>query len=242
MADCMAKVDDIPNHVAIIMDGNGRWAQARGLPRTDGHKHGAKSVKRITKAALELGIRYITLFGFSSENWHRPDTEVKDLMQLLHVYLGGYSDELAKNKVRLKVIGDYSRLPKDTVRMIDDIENETKLNERLFLTIAISYGGRQEIVEVSKQIAAKIAAGELEIREIDETLFASFLYTKGVPDPDLLIRTSGEKRISNFLLWQMAYTEIVFSETLWPDFELHHLNDAIVEYSQRERRYGSVAG
>lgn len=242
MADCMAKVDDIPNHVAIIMDGNGRWAQARGLPRTDGHKHGAKSVKRITKAALDLGISYITLFGFSSENWHRPDTEVKDLMQLLHVYLGGYGDELAKNKVRLKVIGDYSRLPKDTVRMIDDIENETKLNERLFLTIAISYGGRQEIVEVSKQIAAKIAAGELEIEEIDETLFASFLYTKGVPDPDLLIRTSGEKRISNFLLWQMAYTEIVFSETLWPDFELQNLNDAIVEYSQRERRYGSVAG
>jgi len=232
----------IPEHVAIIMDGNGRWARARGLPRTAGHKRGADAVKRTIRAAGDLGIRYLTLFGFSSENWQRPESEVKDLMTLLRYYLVNDIKELAEEGVCLKVIGDRSRLPADTVKMIEDAEKLTATNEKLVLTIALSYGSRQELALAAKRIAVRVRDGVIDPADIDERLFESHLHTKDIPDPDLLIRTSGEQRISNFLLWQLAYTELVFTETRWPDFGAAELDDAIAEFRQRERRYGAVSG
>ncbi|NKB45955.1 MAG: isoprenyl transferase [Alphaproteobacteria bacterium] len=238
-------VDDsgaVPEHIAIIMDGNGRWAQARGLPRTAGHKRGAEAVKRTIRAAGELGIRYLTLFGFSSENWQRPESEIRDLMALLRFYLMNNINELAEEGVRLMVVGDRSRLPQDTVAMIDDAEARTLSNERLVLTIALSYGSRQELVSAARQLAEDVRAGLINPDDITENVFADRLYTRGIPDPDLLIRTSGEQRISNFLLWQVAYTELVFTETRWPDFGFSDLEQAISEFRRRERRYGTVAG
>ncbi|MBT5239560.1 MAG: isoprenyl transferase [Rhodospirillaceae bacterium] len=233
---------DAPEHIAIIMDGNGRWAQARGLPRTAGHKRGAEAVKITIKAACELGIRYLTLFGFSSENWQRPASEIKDLMALLRFYLMNNINELAEEGVRLKVVGDRSRLPQDTVAMINDAESRTQANERLVLTIALSYGSRQELVSAARQLAEDARSGLINPEDITENVFADRLYTRGIPDPDLLIRTSGEQRVSNFLLWQLAYTELVFTETRWPDFGLSDLEHAISEFRRRERRYGTVAG
>ena len=238
-------IDDsgaVPEHVAIIMDGNGRWAQARGLPRTAGHKRGAEAVKRTIRAAGELGIRYLTLFGFSSENWQRPESEIRDLMALLRFYLMNNINELAEEGVRLMVVGDRSRLPQDTVAMIDDAEARTQSNERLVLTIALSYGSRQELVSAARQLAEDARAGLINPDDITENVFADRLYTRGIPDPDLLIRTSGEQRVSNFLLWQLAYTELVFTETRWPDFGFSDLEQAICEFRRRERRYGTVAG
>ena len=232
----------VPVHVAIIMDGNGRWAQARGLPRTAGHKRGAEAVKRVVRAAGEMGIRYLTLFGFSAENWQRPESEVRDLMALLRFYLTNDVRELEEGGVRLKVIGDLSRLPNDTVEMISDAEERTKRNDKLILTIAISYGSRQELVDAARQLAVRVQEGALSPDDIDEQLFADQLYTHEIPDPDLLIRTSGEQRISNFLLWQSAYTELVFTETRWPDFGAAELDDAVAEFRRRERRYGAIAG
>lgn len=232
----------VPEHVAIIMDGNGRWAQARGLPRTAGHKRGADAVKRTIRAASDLGIRYLTLFGFSSENWQRPEPEVRDLMALLRFYLINDIKELADEGVCLKVIGDRTRLPKDTVKMIENAEELTGSNQKLFLTIALSYGSRQELVLAAQRLAQKAQDGTLDPAEIDERLFETHLHTRDIPDPDLLIRTSGEQRISNFLLWQLAYTELVFTETRWPDFGAAELDDAISEFRRRERRYGAVSG
>jgi undecaprenyl diphosphate synthase len=218
------------------MDGNGRWAKARGLPRTAGHKRGAEAVKRVVKCAGDMGISYLTLFGFSSENWSRPEPEVRDLFGLLRFYLEHELAELADNGIRMAVIGDRTRLPKDTVSLIEGAEARTAANIKMQLTIALSYGGRQEIVAAAKAIAAE----GLSPDQITEESFAKHLFTAGTPDPDLLIRTSGEQRISNFLLWQCAYSELVFTDTLWPDFGQAELEAAVATYRSRERRYGAV--
>ncbi len=231
-----------PAHVAIIMDGNGRWATSRGLPRTAGHRRGAEAVRRAVRGAAKLGVSYLTLYGFSSENWKRPAAEVDDLMGLLRLYLRAEIAALHKNGVRVKVIGDRSRLADDIVALIEKAETLTAGNTKLTVTAALSYGGRDEILEATKAIAAAAAAGEIEPRDIDEALFSRHLYTRDLPDPDLLIRTSGEQRISNFLLWQSAYTELVFLDTLWPDFSESDLERAIEIYRRRERRYGAAGG
>ena len=232
----------LPRHIAIIMDGNGRWAQARGLPRIAGHRQGAEAVRRTVRAAGELGIPYLTLFGFSSENWKRPIEEVGDLMGLLRHYLRGEIAELHKNGVRLRVIGDLARLAPDIVTLIVNAEALTRDNPGVNLTIALSYGGRAEIVAAVRAIAAKAANGGLAPEAIDETAISRHLFTDGMPDPDLLIRTSGEQRISNFLLWQCAYSELVFTKTLWPDFGQADLVQAIADFGCRERRYGASVG
>jgi len=232
----------LPRHIAIIMDGNGRWAQARGLPRIAGHRRGAEAVRRTVTAAGELGIPYLTLFGFSSENWKRPLEEVDDLMGLLRHYLRGEIAELHRNGVRLRVIGERGRLAPDIVTLIANAEELTRDNSGVNLTIALSYGGRAEIVAAMRMLAAKAATGELPAESIDEAVISRHLFTADIPDPDLLIRTSGEQRISNFLLWQCAYSELVFTKTLWPDFGAADLGQAIADYGGRERRYGASIG
>jgi len=231
-----------PAHVAIIMDGNGRWAKSRGLPRIAGHRRGAESVRRAITASAELGISYLTLFGFSSENWKRPSDEVNDLMALLRHYLRGEIAELHQQGVRLLVIGDRVRLAPDIVTLIDNAEQLTRNNKGLTLIVALSYGGRDDIVQASRKLAEDVAAGRIQAKDIDETRLSSSLFTAGIPDPELLIRTSGEQRISNFLLWQLAYTELVFIETLWPDFGRADLEQAIAEFGCRDRRYGTSVG
>ncbi len=230
-----------PVHVAIIMDGNGRWAKARGLPRTVGHQRGAEAVRRTVRGAAELGISYLTLFGFSSENWKRPVTEIDDLMGLLRLYLRNEIADLDRNGVRLRVIGDRERLGRDIVKLISEAEAHTSANSRLNLTVALSYGGRAEIARAARLIAGAVKAGELSPEDVDEDLFSRYLLTSGIPDPDLLIRTSGEQRISNFLLWQLAYSELLFLDRLWPDFTKDDLEDAVREFSRRNRRYGASA-
>lgn len=227
-------------HVAIIMDGNGRWAKARGLPRTAGHKKGVDAVRRVITAARELNVRYLTLFGFSSENWRRPADEVGELMRLLRFYLRSEIAELHRNGVRLRIIGDRERLAPDIVQLIEAGEERTAGNEGLTVMVALSYGGRQEIVDAARRLAADAAAGRLDPAAIDEAAFVGRLYAPDVPDPDLVIRTSGEKRVSNFLLWQAAYAEFLFTDTLWPDFEKSDLEAAIDEYNRRERRFGAT--
>ncbi len=229
-----------PTHVAIIMDGNGRWARQRGLPRIAGHRKGAEAVRTTIRAAIEAGVEYLTLYGFSSENWKRPEREVNDLMGLLRFYLRNEVKALHKEGVRLRIIGDRERLEPDIVEMIVDAEETTGANTRLVVSMALSYGGRDEIVAAAKSIASDAASGALDPNGVDEDAVSSRLYTAGVPDPDLLIRTSGEKRISNFLLWQCAYAEFVFIETLWPDFSKQEFENAIREYHGRERRYGAT--
>ena len=232
----------LPRHIAITMDGNGRWAKARGLPRIAGHRSGAEAVRRTLTAAAELGIPYLTLFGFSSENWKRPSAEVQDLMVLLRHYLRGEIAELQRNGVRLKVIGQLARLAPDIVSMIARAQTLTRENTQITLTIALSYGGRAEIVAAVQEIAAEVARGSLAAEDVDEDCLARHLFTADIPDPDLLIRTSGEQRISNFLLWQCAYSELVFTKTLWPDFSRNDLEQAIDDYCGRERRYGASVG
>jgi len=232
----------LPQHVAIIMDGNGRWAKARGLPRIAGHRRGAEAARRAVTAAAELGIPYLTLFGFSSENWKRPTAEIHDLMALLRHYLYGEIAELHRSGVRLKVIGQLARLAPDIVGLIEHAENLTRDNSKITLTIALSYGGRAEIVAAVQAIVAQVACGALAADQVDENCIARHLFTANIPDPDLLIRTSGEQRISNFLLWQCAYSELVFTKTLWPDFSRRDLEQAIDEFCDRERRYGASVG
>ena len=229
----------LPRHIAIIMDGNGRWARSRGLPRIAGHRQGGEAVRRTLKAAGELGIPYLTLFGFSSENWKRPATEIDDLMGLLHHYLSREIAELHKNGIRLRVIGDRRRFAPEIVALIEGAERLTQHNREINLTVALSYGGRAEIVGAVQAIASEAAAGTLSPSAIDEKCVARRLFTADLPDPDLLIRTSGEQRISNFLLWQCAYAEFVFTKTLWPDFAKADLAAAVDEYCGRERRYGA---
>ncbi|MDI1287472.1 MAG: isoprenyl transferase [Reyranella sp.] len=231
-----------PNHVAIIMDGNGRWAKARGLPRVAGHRRGADAVRRVVRGAGELGIPVLTLFAFSTENWARPADEVSDLMGLLRHYLRNELEELRKNGVRLRVIGNRDGLAADIVGDIADAESMTRGNSRIDVNICINYGSRDEILRATRSLARQVAAGELAADRIDANLFERELLTAGVPDPDLLIRTSGEQRISNFLLWQCAYSELVFVDTLWPDFGKEDLERATAEFRRRERRYGGVSG
>jgi len=231
-----------PTHVAVIMDGNGRWAKARGLPRIAGHRRGAEAVRRTIVAAAEIGIRYLTLYGFSSENWKRPAEEVDDLMGLLRHYLRGEIAELHRNGVRLRVIGDRARLAPDIVAMIENAEAMTRVNDGLNLTIALSYGSRAEIAAAAQSIARQVAAGTLEAEAVNEAAIARALWTADIPDPDLIVRSSGEKRLSNFLLWQSAYSELVFVDTLWPDFGKDDLLSAIGEFQRRERRYGAAGG
>jgi len=230
----------IPQHVAVIMDGNGRWANKRGLPRTLGHKEGAETVRKVAEAASNLGIKYLTLFGFSTENWNRPAEEVGELMALMRYYVKSNIADLHKNGVRLRVIGERHRLEPDILQLVEHAEKTTAANDKLNLTIAFSYGARQEIVTAAQKLAFEVQAGTLRPEEIDQTRLGHALLTADMPDPDLLIRTSGEKRISNFLLWQLAYTELVFVDTLWPDFGYADLDAAITEYNGRERRYGGV--
>ncbi|MFQ6017222.1 MAG: isoprenyl transferase [Kiloniellaceae bacterium] len=231
-----------PTHVAIIMDGNGRWAKARGLPRVAGHRQGAEAVRRTVAGAIEIGISYLTLYGFSAENWNRPAGEVQDLMGLLRRYIRSEIAELHKEGIRLRVIGERARLPEDIVRLISEAEAQTCARSRLNLTMAISYGGRQDIVAATRQLAAAAAVGRLDPDSIDADCFAGALSTRGMPDPDLVIRTSGEQRISNFLLWQSAYSEFMFVDRLWPDFSKEDLTDAIREFQRRDRRYGAAVG
>lgn len=232
---------NIPQHVAIIMDGNGRWAKRRNLPRTAGHQQGIESCKRVVRAAGALGIDYLTLFGFSTENWSRPVDEVNELMRLLRMYLRSETADLHRNNVRMKMIGDRAPFSKDILELIENAENLTAENDGLNLTIALNYGGRDEILKAASAMAAYMQEQNIEPTfDNAQEYFPTFLMTKDIPDPDILIRTSGEQRISNFLLWQCAYTEFVYTETLWPDFDKADLEAAISEYQERDRRFGAV--
>ncbi len=244
MESAIKKTNDLtpPVHVAIIMDGNGRWAQSRGLPRAMGHKSGAEAVRRTVEAAGEYGVSYLTLFGFSSENWSRPKREIGDLMALLRLYLRSEIAELHSKNVRLLMIGDRSRFESDIIGLIEEAERTTAGNLGLTLVLALSYGGRQEIAAAVQAIARDAANKRLDPSEIGVDMVRRYLLTADIPDPDLLIRTSGEQRISNFLLWQVAYTEFVFLDTLWPDFSSEDLRRAICEFNSRERRYGAAVG
>jgi len=230
----------IPVHVAIIMDGNGRWAKAKCLPRAAGHEQGAEAVRRTVKAASDLGIQYLTLYGFSLENWKRPAKEIADLMGLLRLYLRKEISELHREGVRIRFIGDRSMLAADIISLIEMSEQKTRANTKLDLVIALSYGSRQEITAAVRQLVEDVAAGEISADAIDENALEGRLYTADMPDPDLIVRTSGEQRISNFLLWQSAYAEFVFTDVLWPDFSREKLEDSIEEFSRRERRYGAT--
>lgn len=232
----------LPTHVAIIMDGNGRWAKKRFLPRLEGHRAGAKSVRNTVEECRKLGIRYLTLYAFSTENWTRPQEEVSGLMKLFIEYLKSEAATLAKNKVRLRAIGERDKLPSEILALLEDVEAQTSKEPELDLILALSYGSRQELVSTTKKIAAKVQKGELSIDEISESLIQSHLYTADIPDPDLLIRTSDEQRISNFLLWQCAYTEFVFTPVLWPDFSKEEFHKCLEEYQKRERRFGGSQG
>jgi undecaprenyl diphosphate synthase len=228
----------LPRHVAIIMDGNGRWAKRQGLHRVRGHVVGAESVRVVTRQARKLGISYLTLFAFSEENWQRPNMEIRVLMALLRRYLHRELSEMRDNQIALKAIGDLSQLPEPVQRDLAQTIAATAPGAKMDLTLALSYGGRSEIVHAVQSLAREVAAGRLKPEDIDAALFARCLYTAGMPDPDLIIRTSGEYRLSNFLLWQSAYTELYVTETLWPDFREDELLQALEAYQQRQRRFG----
>jgi undecaprenyl diphosphate synthase len=235
------RAGNLPLHIAIIMDGNGRWAKSKGLSRVEGHKYGVESVRAVVESAGALSLRALTLYTFSSENWARPKSEISALMSLLVRTVKNEVDELDKNNVRLTVIGDIGALPAAPRLGVKNTIERLKKNTGLIVNLALSYGGRQEIVEVAKAIAQKVVAGEVEINDIDEELFNRHLQTSWLGDPDLLIRTGGEMRISNFLLWQMAYTEMYFTEKYWPDFRHDDFFDAIETFQHRERRFGKVS-
>ena len=228
----------IPKHVSIIMDGNGRWAKSNGLSKIEGHQAGAKSARHIINAAKKHKVRYLTLYTFSSENWNRPTDEVSYLMDLVQFYIQTEAKSLAENGIRLRVIGDLSKVSKELAQSIYSITENTKNNSGLDVIVAFSYGGRSEILMAAKRLARSYMDGEVELDNIDVDEFGKFLYTSGIPDPDLLIRTSGEMRISNFLLWQSAYTEFYFTNKFWPDFNEEDFNLALAEFANRERRYG----
>jgi undecaprenyl diphosphate synthase len=230
----------LPTHVAIIMDGNGRWAKQRNLPRVEGHRAGAESVRAVVRTAGEIGIKYLTLYAFSVENWNRPKEEVDTLMKYLARYLKTEVAELQRNNVRLEVIGQIYRLPEFVQEQLKKTIAALSKNNGLTTVLALSYGGRTELVEAARAIASKAKQGKLDPEEITEQVFAQHLYTKNIPDPDLLIRTSGEMRVSNFLLWQISYAELVVTPTLWPDFRKAQLFEALEEYTRRHRRFGGV--
>jgi len=230
-----------PRHIAIIMDGNGRWAQARGLERVKGHEAGADTVRRIVRACGERDVEALTLYSFSTENWGRPEFEVQALMALLARYLEEEADELMLNKVRLRGIGQLDRLPTNVRYLLDKVTEYTADNEGMWLNLALSYGSRAEIVEAVQQVAREVKAGTLDPEAIDEALLSRHLYLSDLPDPDLMIRTSGELRLSNFLLWQLAYAELWVTETPWPDFDVEQLDEALAAYAARQRRFGRTA-
>jgi undecaprenyl diphosphate synthase len=232
---------DVPRHVAIIMDGNGRWAAAHGLPRSEGHRRGVEALRRTVRAAGEMGISYLTIFSFSSENWSRPAAEIRDLMGLLRRFIRNDLAELHQNRVRVRVIGERDDLDPDIRRLLEEAEQLTKDNDRLTLVVAFNYGARQEIARAARRIATEVAAGAMQPQDVTAELIAQNLDTADMPDPDLLIRTSGEQRLSNFLLWQMAYSELVFVPIYWPEFDRSVLEGAIAEYCRRERRFGGLA-
>ncbi|UCC73087.1 MAG: isoprenyl transferase [Gemmatimonadota bacterium] len=230
----------VPTHVAVIMDGNGRWANERGLPRYEGHRAGMKSVREVVEGAVEVGVEVLTLYAFSQENWQRPRREIAFLMSLLKTYAKSELQDLVDHGVEVHVVGEVERFAAPERKAIETIIDATRGGEHLQLVLAISYGSRSEIVEATRRLARRVAAGQLEADRIDEAAFAAELYTAAWPDPDLMIRTSGEYRISNFLLWQLAYTELYTTPVLWPDFNREHLFEAILEYQRRERRFGRV--
>ena len=230
----------IPQHVPIILDGNGRWAKSKGMPRNYGHTVGAKNVETVCKAANELGIKYLTLYAFSTENWNRPDTEVAALMKLLESYLKTCIKTADKNNMRVRVIGEINRLNEKFQKSINDLESASTKNTGLNLTIAINYGSRDEILRAIKKVNLDASQGKLDIDSLDANIFSSYLDTKDLPDPDLLIRTSGEQRLSNYLLWQLAYSEFYFTDVPWPDFHKKELEDAIYAYNKRDRRFGAL--
>ena len=230
----------IPKHVAIILDGNGRWAKKRLLPRNAGHAAGARTVEKIIEDAHDIGIKYLTMYAFSTENWNRPEDEVKALMKLLRSYLEDCIDRANKNNMRVRVIGERSRLDEDIVDKINKLEECSKDNTGINFIIALNYGSRDEITRAAKRMAEDCKNGKLYTKDITEKTIDSYLDTAGIPDPDLLIRTSGEIRLSNYLLWQLAYTEFYFTDVLWPDFNKEELKKAIVKYNQRDRRFGGV--
>lgn len=231
----------LPRHVAVIMDGNGRWAQRRGLSRIEGHKRGKDAVRAVVETAREIGLEYLTLYAFSTENWQRPANEVRALMGLLRRYLRTELHRLMKNDIRLRAVGDLRRLPLPVQQSLHDVMHATQENTSLTVALAVSYGAREEIIETARALATAVQQGQLTPEEITEQTFTRHLWTAGIPDPDLLIRTSGEFRLSNFLLWQMAYTEIYVTETLWPDFGREEFLKALVDYQSRERRFGRTA-
>lgn len=231
---------EIPRHIAIIMDGNGRWAAGRGLPRREGHRAGAGSVEEVLRACGDLGVKYLTLYAFSSENWKRPESEVNALMGLLAQFLREKTPSLMRNNIRLRVIGHLERLPARNRRQLADSIGQTAKNDGLTLVVALSYGSREEIVDAARALMRKAQAGGIDPAELDVETFGNHLYTAGLPDPDLLIRTSGECRVSNFLLWQISYAEIVITDVFWPDFRRPHLEAAIAEYQRRHRRFGGL--
>jgi undecaprenyl diphosphate synthase len=230
----------IPRHVGIIMDGNGRWAAARGLKRYAGHRQGIESVRTAVRYACDVGISYLTLFSFSSENWSRPYQEISDLMRLLKFFIRRDLNELDKEGVKIRVIGSREGVDHEILKLLDDAKERTRTNTRLVLTIAFNYGSRDEMARAARRLAFKVEKGELQAGDITPELFASHLDTAGTPDPDLLIRTSGEVRLSNFLLWQCAYSELVFLDTCWPDFTVESFQNALSEYQNRERRFGGL--
>jgi undecaprenyl diphosphate synthase len=244
MANSEVKLEserDIPHHVAIIMDGNGRWAAQRGLPRGEGHRRGVEAVRNTVRVATELGIGILTIFSFSSENWSRPRSEILDLMALLRRFIRNDLADLHRNNVRVRVIGERESLDPDIARLLEEAESLTRANSGLVLVVAFNYGARQEIARAVRRLAEDVEAGRLRPEAITEDLLASRLDTSDLPDPDLVIRTSGEQRLSNFLLWQAAYSELVFVPVFWPDFDRATLESAIAEYRTRERRFGGLA-
>jgi len=230
----------VPRHVAIIMDGNGRWAAARGLPRAEGHRRGVEALRRTVRAAGDLGIQFLTIFSFSAENWTRPSAEVRELMMLLRRFVRHDLAELHGNGVRVRVIGERENLADDIRRLLDEAEQLTKHNDKLVLVVAFNYGARQEIARAAQRLAAAVSAGDLAVSAVTADKLASYLDAPDLPDPDLIIRTSGEQRLSNFLLWQAAYSELIFVPIYWPDFDHATLESAITEYRRRERRFGGL--
>ena len=231
----------MPRHIAIIMDGNGRWAKERGLPRVEGHRRGVDAVRKITRIAGEGGLNYLTLYSFSSENWSRPESEINELFGLLRMFIRRHLAELHENNVRIRIIGDEDGVPSDILKMIDEAQKLTNANTGLTLVIAFNYGARGEIASAMKKIAKSVADGELSVDDISAETVSQNLHTSDIPDPDLIIRTSGEQRLSNFLLWQAAYSEFVFTDCKWPDFDEEAFYAAISEYCSRDRRFGAVS-
>jgi len=236
----LIKPDLLPSHIAVIMDGNGRWAKKRALPRIAGHKAGIKSVRTIIETCREIGIKHLTLYTFSSENWQRPKKEIETLMSLLSEYIDKEINNLNENRIRFNIFGDWESLNYGVTEKIKFAMEETSKNDQMTLNLALNYGGRQEIIRAARNITKDVVEGNIVIDDINEVLFSSYLFSKDQPDPDLVIRTSGEMRISNFLLWQLAYTEFWITDILWPDFTKKHLYNALIDYQKRNRRFGSL--